>query len=182
MPKLQRSLGWLLIAASLATEVGCKQVNDLGTYCVLVKRDPADTNPADGISSIPVTQSEIPQVAGDSADSRDYISFGSTECEDLVCVRDSAFMESTESGLPVGPNQPAYGVCSTACTPTAQSTCTASDSSIDKTAKTHLTCRRLVLDQDTLDRLRETDPVTYQEYFGTNTSPYFCARGTEPAT
>ena len=182
MPKLQRSLGFLLIAASLVTEVGCKQTNDLGTYCVLVRRDPADTDPSDGISSIPVKQSEIPTVSGDSTDSRDYISFGSTECEDLVCVRDSAFAEASEPGLPVGADQPAYGVCSTACSVDVQSTCTAADSSIDKTARTHLTCRRLVLDDATLARLRQTDPVTYQEYFGTNTSPYFCARGTEPAT
>jgi hypothetical protein len=158
---------------------GCKQVNDLGTYCVLVKADPADTDPSDGISSIPVTQSEIPVVTGDSNSKRDYLSFGSAECEDLVCVRDFAFSEANEPGLPVGPSQPAYGICSTACTPTAASTCAPSDTSLQKNDRTKISCRQLVLDQDTLTKLKEEDPVQYQEYFGTNTSPYFCARGTD---
>ena len=170
----------LIIASSLVGDFGCAPVNDLGTYCVLVRRDPADTDPSDGISSVPVLQSEIPTVTGDSTSQRDYISFGSTECEDLVCVRDSAFSEANESGLPVGPSEPAYGVCSTSCQQGNNTTCQAADSSIDKNPRTHLTCRRLVLDAATLAHIQETDPARYAQYFGTNTSPYFCARGTEP--
>jgi hypothetical protein len=180
LPKLGRVWGWLAVAVLGTTELGCKKLNDLGSYCILVRRDPADTNPSDGISSIPVRQGELPQTTGPTSSQRDYISFGSTECEDLVCVRDSSFSEANESGLPVGPNFPAYGTCSSACSPSAQAGCQSADPAIDKDPRTHLSCRQLVLDDATLAHLRETDPVLYQQYFGTNTSPYFCARGTEP--
>jgi hypothetical protein len=160
------------------TELGCRQANDLGTYCILVRRNPAD--PPGTISSIPVRQGELPVTSGPTSSQRDYISFGSTECENLVCVRDATFSEANEPGLSVGANFPAYGVCSRPCTPSAQALCQAADSAIDKNPRTHLSCRQLVLDEATLAHLQQTDPVRYQQYFGTNTSPFFCARGTEP--
>ncbi len=181
MGKLGRVLGFLVAILTVATDLGCARVNDLGIYCILVRRDPADTDPTDGISSVAVTQGELPNVSGSTSSQRDYISFGSTECEDLVCVRDSTFAEANEEGLSSGTNFPAYGVCSTACSPSNQETCKAADRALDENPATHLSCRRLVLDEETLARIREADPARYEQLFGTNTSPYFCARGTEPS-
>ncbi|MFN0062279.1 MAG: adventurous gliding motility lipoprotein CglC [Myxococcaceae bacterium] len=156
---------------------GCALVTDLGIYCQLVKRNPADTNPADGIDAIAVTQGELPNTGADPESRTDFVSFGATGCENLVCVRNAEFEESVEDGLAIGAGQPAFGVCSVACVPGNADSCRSGDSSVDNDPRKRLTCRALVLDEDTLGRIRQADPERYERYFGNNTSPYFCARG-----
>ncbi|NRD51271.1 adventurous gliding motility lipoprotein CglD, partial [Corallococcus exiguus] len=46
--------------------------------------------------------------------------------------------------------------------------------------KERMTCRPLLLDQDTLDAIRIADESFYRRTFGENNSPYFCA-GAVPA-
>lgn len=38
-----------------------------------------------------------------------------------------------------------------------------------------MTCRALLLDQETLEALRAADENAYRQTFGENNSPFFCA-------
>lgn len=139
---------------------GCKAQTDLGKPCILVKKDPNDTDPSNGIQSIPIKESEI-------TPGKDFVSFGATDCEDLVCVRDA----NTPAG---DPNADATGFCSRSCVQTIPDSCDTGDDTIDK-AKTY-TCRSLILDEETLAAIKQNDPEKYRKYFGDTQSPYFCAK------
>jgi hypothetical protein len=154
------SIRWVLLAGALSGVLftGCSSTSDLGTTCTLVKKNPNEAN--DGIKSIPIMESEI--VAG-----RDYISFGSTECEEFVCVRDASTPKSDATG-------PATGVCTRSCIVTDSSSCKTGKSEVDKGSNPY-TCRALLLDPDTLAAIKASDPATYAQTFGDNLSPYFCA-------
>lgn len=138
----------------------CPVRTDLGTPCTLVKRNPDGGNP------ISMREGEIP----DGGRNTDFISFGATECEDLVCVRDG--------NLPLSgrPETTAVGYCSRSCVPTSSIGCPAKDSHDDKDPTKKLSCRSLLLDEQTLAFLRTNDPSKYHQYFGESTSPFFCAR------
>ncbi|MGA9523402.1 MAG: adventurous gliding motility lipoprotein CglC [Myxococcaceae bacterium] len=157
------SLRWTLFVGALAcaSVTGCAPRTDLGKECTLVRKDPNDLNPSDGISSIPIKESEI--VVG-----KDFISFGATECEDLVCVRDA--------NAPLGdPGADAKGKCSRPCVETNASSCATGDEKVDESADGKFVCRAMLLDTETLALIKEADPVTYKQYFGDTTSPFFCA-------
>src|SRR5205823_1416087 len=79
---------------------------------------------------------------------RDAISFGATQCDDLVCVRDSSFPPTT-------PDAPAQGFCSHSC---------ASTSSCVSASELRLSCRDLLLD----------DAALGQTELGNSKSPLFC--------
>jgi hypothetical protein len=151
-------LAVFLSAALLAS--GCEVTTQLGKPCVLVKKPSAEEE-AQGIRSKPVLESEI-------APKQDFISFGSTDCEDLICVRDA------ESSRDPDPNAAAQGYCSQECVE-GSSTCEVTDSSVPESLRTRMTCRSLLLDQASLERLKKDDPVTYRNTFGETNSPYFCA-------
>ena len=106
-------------------------------------------NPDGGSMGVPIRQSD-PEIAYSA--NQDIISFAVTECSTKVCVRDAKFMETGGGD--------AHGYCSTACGP----------------CPTGMTCRALVLDEATLERLRAADPERYKRTFGETTTPYFCAR------
>lgn len=148
------------ILAALGT-TACGRIDDLGTECVLVRKDPNDTNPADGTSSIPIKMSEV-------TPGKDFISFGATECENLICVRDA--------NAPVGtdPNAVATGICTRPCVPTSEGSCDTGLSWVDDSEQAY-SCKALLLDQDSLAAMREQDPEKYQRYFGTTTSPDYCS-------
>jgi hypothetical protein len=151
-------LAVFLSAALLAS--GCEVTTELGKPCVLVKRDPS-SNSTTGVRSTPVLESEI-------ATNQDFISFGSTDCEDLICVRDA------DAPRDADPNAAAQGYCSQECVE-GSSTCEVTDSSVDEALRTRMTCRSLLLDQASLERLKKDDPVAYRNTFGETNSPYFCA-------
>jgi hypothetical protein len=156
----------LLSAALLAT--GCTVTTDLGKQCTLKKtvvtRDTNGTITEKKV--VDILQSEL-------GPGQDYIAFGVTECEDLICVRDTQ-----APLLPDNPDNPpkALGYCSRACIEGADaSACEVTDSSVAGELKSRMSCRSLILDTATLERLRADDPAAYKQNFGDTLSPYFCA-------
>lgn len=159
----------LLFAASLvvlATGVtGCKVTGDIGAPCRLVKAVPL---PDGGTGTADMLESEIPQ-------DRDVISFGSTACEDFVCIRHSGTAPSGE------PNAVAWGKCSQrGCSPTDPQACEGISPQADLSDGA-FTCRALLLDEETLAAICTTDPAMCDQLFGGQTSPYFCAQGAADA-
>jgi hypothetical protein len=153
---------WAAVCAAVLALVmtGCTNT-DIGDPCVLVKKDPTDTDPSDGTRSIPIKWDEIKD-----RQQQDFISFGATECEDLVCVLSTGHWPSNWSN---DLNAAAVGECSTQCSGQgAQGACVTGDNSIDSSPDA-FTCRALVLDPEVLAAKRLEDPSFPQ-------SPYFCAR------
>lgn len=149
-----------LSAALLAS--GCSVTSELGKPCVLVKK-PTPEQEAEGLLSVPVLESEV-------APRQDFISFGSTDCVDLICVRDADFPRNSD------PNAPAQGYCSKACVEGADSTaCEVTETDVSEELRSRMACRSLLLDQASLEKLKAEDPALYQATFGDNNSPYFCA-------
>ena len=149
----------LLSAALLAS--GCEVTTELGKPCTLVKKPTAEEE-AQGIPNKPVLESEI-------APNQDFISFGATDCEDLICVRDAEYPRDPD------PNAPALGYCSNECVEGSDGDCEVTGSDVNDDLKTRMVCRSLLLDQTTLERLKRDDPVAYRQTFGETNSPYFCA-------
>jgi hypothetical protein len=142
----------LVAAASLV--VGCRPATDLNTPCRLVAGNP------DGGAPRQLLEKEVR--AKQSAN-KDFISLGTVECEDFICVRDTSFTSDA------GDDEPAFGYCSRAC---AQgSSCPSQDSSLDD-GPNQLRCRALLLDAETLKELSDKglNPGNVRD-------PYFCARG-----
>ncbi|HYX92836.1 MAG TPA: adventurous gliding motility lipoprotein CglC [Myxococcaceae bacterium] len=157
---------WAAVCAAVLVFVttGCSNTV-IGQPCVLVKKDPTDTDPSDGTRSIPIKWNDIL-----NQQQKDFISFGATECEDLVCV-----LSTNNWPANPDPNAAASGECSTACPgPDAAGSCL-TGTGVDNSPNA-FTCRALVLDADTLASFKQSDPVLYQKYFGNTQSPYFCAR------
>ncbi|MBF5044932.1 adventurous gliding motility lipoprotein CglD [Aggregicoccus sp. 17bor-14] len=151
---LVRTLGALILSPLLLT--ACTDSTEIGKKCQLVKKDP------NGVAPFAVVlNSEL--VAG-----QDFISFGASDCVELICVHDK------DSPVVGGPNDPATGYCSEACIP-GGATCDTVSGEASADLKERMECRALLLDQTTLDRLRQEDPAAYRNTFGENTNPYFCA-------
>ncbi len=177
---------------------GCKAATDANTPCFLVGGLPDGGRKG-------LTEFDLSTVGGTK---HDNISFGSVECDDQICVRDSAF--SSDAGLGSGTtctsdadchnsgelcsaradtsgmnpvhkcSLAAPGYCSHPCIE--GQTCQSNDSSLDDSPLTRLSCRALLLDSDTLSAICSGDGGTADcvKYFGGNTTPFFCARGTTP--
>lgn len=169
--KSASSLRYALLACAVfgaaAAVVGCPvPPSDLGQGpCFLVKR-----NPDGGTDAVRIKESELTQ-------GKDFISFGSTECENYVCVRDK---DAPPSG---DPNSDAVGYCTKDCSPASPSSCAISPKTaqFDPGASNArpLSCRPLILDEITIGNYCN-DPANQarcDELFGPNRSPYFCARG-----
>ncbi|MBL8956440.1 MAG: adventurous gliding motility lipoprotein CglC [Myxococcaceae bacterium] len=136
------------------------ETTDLNTTCTLVKRNP------DGGAAIPILKSD--SIIKNSAN-KDFISFGTTQCEDKVCVRDSAFTEVDDGGV-------AEGYCSRPCVENSSVGCPSFSGALDQSVRTRLSCRPLILDESALAAIKSKDPESYKRIFGQTTSPYFCAR------
>jgi hypothetical protein len=152
----------LLSATLLAT--GCTVTTDLGKQCTLKKTVVTRDDSGNVIS-----KEVVDIVLGEVAGGQDFIAFGVTECEDLICVR-----EASTTGGP--PTAKALGYCSRACIEGSDaSACEVTDSTVTKDVKDRMTCRSLLLDTATLERLRAEDEKAYRQNFGETLSPYFCA-------
>ncbi len=149
---------FLTLLAALALAAACHVTTDLGRSCQLVKK-----NPDGGAGSVPIVEGDLPSA------NKDFISFGATECEDLVCVRDAYL---PRSGVATAP---ASGYCSRACVLNSTTACPAANSEDDKNPARKLSCRALLLDEQTLGAICSNDPGTCQQ-IGDARSPYFCAR------
>jgi hypothetical protein len=150
----------LISAVAVFAAIGCTPPTNLNVVCTLVKKTPDG-----GSGSVFITEGDISANA-----SRDVISFGAVECEDLVCVR--------EGGAPLSGNagQAATGWCSRPCLETQANACPSNDPALDKNPATAFSCRKLLLDEAALASLKTADPGAYKKYFGDTTSPFFCAR------
>lgn len=157
---MKTALNRFAVVLCFAAFVACEQT-DLNTPCVLVK-----SNPDGGAAPVPLLKSD--PIIKNSAN-KDFISFGSTQCEDKVCVRDSAFTEVDDGGF-------AEGYCSRSCVANSSVGCPSYSGDLDKVPKTALSCRPLILDEMTLQAIKAKDEEAYKRIFGQTTSPYFCAR------
>jgi hypothetical protein len=162
----------LLVGAALVCG-GCKVSSDIGKPCVLVRKatDAEQEAEPNGEPFRYIMESQLS--AG-----QDFISFGSVECEDLVCVRDADFDPKLAATADKA-KTPATGYCSTPCVQGADTTlgnsCAVTTTEAQAEVKERMTCRPMLLDQQALDALRSADRTTYRSYFGDNTSPAFCA-------
>jgi hypothetical protein len=143
------ALAALVLAAS-----GCRTSTDLNTPCRLVKGNP------DGGAPLPILEKDV---RAKTSTNKDFISLGTVECEDFVCVRDTSFASDA------GDDAPAYGYCSRAC---AQGgACPSQDQALDQ-GRSALRCRPMLLDAETLKVLSDQglNPGNVRD-------PFFCARG-----
>jgi hypothetical protein len=162
---LPRPLSLAATAALVAAAAGCTQKNDLDQPCTLVKKDAGDPT---GRTAIPILEGEIPNTR------TDFISFGSPDCDDLICVRDANFPRNADAGAP------ALGYCSTPCDPGISGQCNSGDGNFDNNAQLALNCRPLLLDKQTLANICAQDAGACQQYFSNTRTPTFCARGAAP--
>lgn len=146
-----------LIAVALFALAGCRPDSPLNVPCTLVKG-------SDG-GIVPILEADIKEGAN-----KDFISFGSTECEDFVCVRDANFKRDPDL------THAAMGYCSRSCLPNSE--CPAHDGADDTNAARKLTCRALLLDADTIAAICVAQPTA--PFCGVR-SPYFCARSAADA-
>jgi hypothetical protein len=133
---------------------------DVGRSCLLVKRGPPAAGSDGGYTLQNITEGELP--AG-----WDFISFGSAECDDFVCIRDKNEPRTSPSAF-------AKGYCSRPCAPSNPAGCAVAR---EYAGVGDMTCRALLLDDTTVTSFCEAEPDRCRELFGTNRSPYFCARG-----
>lgn len=149
----------MALLALLTMLEACRSPTDLGNPCIMVKK-----NPDGGTTAVAIKEGELPDGG------KDFISFGAAGCENLVCVRDSAFPRNPD------PNADALGYCSSPCAANS-GTCPSANSADDNNPARRLNCRALLLDELTLAAICSSDPAKCFQYFGGTTSPYFCARG-----
>jgi len=148
--------------------VACKPRPDLNTPCSMPRRTDA------GVSF--VTERQVRELIGTGSArdaTRDFIAFGSLDCEDLVCVRDATFV--SDAGL----DEAAKGYCSKVCDAFIADTCQSSDPALDQRGDTRLGCRPLLLDQQTLEAINQ-DPVARRYFPNPVKTEFFCARGAAP--
>ena len=159
--EMMRGTLFLLVVTTML--VGCREITDLGVECTLVKRAPGS---GDGgtFASTPIFEKDI-------KGSKDFISFGSAECEDRACVRDINFPRGLDE------SKPAKGYCSRVCLPSTPNACPPAVAKDQDDPTRSLSCRALLLDQATLSAICMDSPVDCQRYFGGAQTPYFCARG-----
>lgn len=154
--------GTLLVFATL---FACTANTDLGQQCRMVKAVDG------GVTFV---------VVGDLSAGKDFVSFGATECNDLVCVVDqqsaSEQLSAAQRGAGISLDSPAVGYCSVACVQGNNSTCSPQVNDMQNVPGNAMTCRELVLDQALIAAICQ-DAAKCQEYFGSNRASFFCARG-----
>nr|WP_275583578.1 adventurous gliding motility lipoprotein CglC [Archangium primigenium] len=153
----------LLMGAALLCG-GCEVPSEVGKPCLLVKKSSSPDRKFD------------PVVPADVQLDQDFVSFGSQDCEDLICVRSAG---PTLETTPEGDIVRVLGYCSKACAGEgAASTCAVNHPDAKPEVKANMACQSLLLDQQALNDFRTSDPVGYRATFGENVSPYFCAAST----
>jgi hypothetical protein len=157
-PRLCLLLSTVLLAS------GCSVTTQLGAECVLVRKATQAEQDATGRKAISIKESEL--IPG-----QDYVSFGALDCDELelTCVRDANHPRSSSG------DADATGYCSQACVQNSSSCEVLGDSVAAGLQGRAMTCRSLALDPATLENLKRTDPVTYRQTFGENSSAFFCA-------
>jgi len=157
----------LAVATAVAVSMmACKADTDLGKPgCHLLK-----ALPDGGATNV---------IVAELSAGKDFLSFGSVECEDLVCVLDQDAVSAVLAQATANPAvlaDPATGYCSHACAQGSTSGCTPQFQDLQNDPSLVMSCRPLVLDNDTIAEICK-DPVKCQEYFNNSRSAFFCARG-----
>ncbi|QQR46817.1 adventurous gliding motility lipoprotein CglC [Myxococcus xanthus] len=158
----------LMMSAALLLG-GCEVASEIGKPCALVRKATPEESAANNNSAtMPILEREI-------AAQQDFISFGSVNCEDLICVRDQDYPRELNADGTVNGDAPAMGYCSKPCVE-GGSSCEVTDTDdVNPDLPRRMSCRPMLLDQDTLDALRSADEAFYRRTFGENNSPFFCA-------
>ena len=156
-------LGAVLLGVTL---FACTSSTDLGETC-----NPVKALPDGGVTYV---------LVGDLSAGKDFISFGATECSDLVCVVDqelaSQELSQAQRDAGLSLSSPAIGYCSTACVQGNDSTCSPQYNNQQNQPALAMTCRELLLDPALIAEICSS-PAKCEEYFGSNRSSFFCARG-----
>lgn len=154
---------WLLpLGFVVLGTLACPPSTDRGRPCQMPRRTDAGTTF--------LTEKEVRARTGTASNAtRDFLAFGSLDCDDLLCVRDATFVTDA------GEDAVAYGYCSNPCDVGAA--CPSFDPELDKRGDTRLNCRPLLLDEQTLEAINQ-DPGA-RKILNVK-SPYFCARGSSP--
>ena len=157
----------LVVAAVSLSMMACKADTDLGKPgCHLLKAGP-DGGP-------------VNVIVGELSAGKDFLSFGSVECEDLVCVLDyeaESRLLAQATSNPAVLADPATGYCSHPCAQGSTSGCTPQFQDLQQDPSLEMGCRALVLDNDTINEICTRSPADCQRYFNNTRSAYFCARG-----
>ena len=178
-----RSCRFLCLAALLALSA-CPASNDRGQVCKM-------TGPTVDGGSVPLPVSEL------NDPTKDYISLGSAECDDLVCVR-SALACTTNADCPTTPAGTKCNTTTHACevcdnqsppvctspypelngNPTGYCTspCTENNQCNDYQGKKTLECRQMLPSGSFLDTLKSTNPDLYNQTFGSGASSRYCLK------
>lgn len=156
-----------LVLGALATLAAgfsaCPPSTDRGRPCQMPRRTDAGTTF--------LTEKEVRARTGTASNAtRDFLAFGSLDCDDLLCVRDATYVTDA------GDDAVAFGYCSNPCDVGAA--CPSFDPELDKRGDTKLNCRALLLDEQTLEAINQ-DPNA-RKILNNVKSPYFCARGSTP--
>ena len=140
---------------------GCQVVTELGKPCALVRRATEEEFKATGERAALLKEREL-------TPGQDFISFGSLDCEEQICVRDAA--------VPAGsnPEAVAQGYCSRPCVEDSTA-CEVTNADVSDALRQRMTCRPMLLDDEALNRLKAADPETYRKTFGTYENSSFCA-------
>jgi hypothetical protein len=165
---MSMSLRHALLLSAAVLLGGCEVTTELGKPCFLVRKATEEELKAGSTRAVRLKESAL-------TPGQDFISFGSAECEDLICVRDAAFQGSTN------PDEDAQGYCSRDCV-AGGSSCTVTDTEVPAELRERMTCRALLMDNEALARLKASDPATYRATFGENDSAYFCAGEPPPSS
>lgn len=160
MPTIQPTIQRIAAAAVLAL-AACSVKGDIGSPCFLVIG-----NPDGGAEPVPILEGTL--TAG-----QDVIPFGSTACENFICVH------NRYAPLTGNPSAEAQGTCSAACSTDTE--CAGVYPGTDLSRGPY-TCRALLLDPETLAALCAANPSLCDQYWGTNRSSNFCAQGASPVT
>jgi hypothetical protein len=161
------SLAFLLSAGS------CAQT-DIGAPCDVPLSAPDTNLPGCTADAKP---SEEPQCFHPDLSSRDkdFVAFGATDCDNLVCVRSRCSLPADAPDREAAcakalPTASPTGICSAECI-------TNDDCRTGEGLTGTYACRSLVLDQKFLEDLRQNlSPQEYEKYFGRIQSAKYCAR------
>lgn len=143
--------------------LACPPVGSLNRPCQMPRRTDAGV--------VFLTEKEVRARTGTASNAtRDFLAFGSLDCDDLLCVRDATFVTDA------GDNDVAIGYCSNPCDVGAP--CPSFKKELDERGDTKLNCRALLLDEQTLEAINQ-DPAA-RKILNNVKSPFFCARGSVP--
>lgn len=135
----------------IALGAACKANKDIGQTCAMTK----PCTGADG-GSCPIAPDKVSNAG------IDYIALGSAECDDLACIR------TAKTNNPPNTAESAQGYCTSPCIE--DSDCQPDYQGKEKTMK----CERLLLDEAFLDQLKQNQPQTYDQMFGSGASSRYC--------